>query len=182
MHRYLETNLLTNPNYTSAQIHLLRPSISYSLTRRAEPASGMLPPLDGYSHVFVPINNNPDPTQVGGTHWSLLLVSLLDRMAFHYDSAHSSNWKQAQRATHNLSRYLKVDLELRDLPDSPQQRNYVDCGPFVCCEISYLLRERLLKHYKYDRVNMSLGRVSIDAHDMRKKLLQTIINERNGIQ
>jgi hypothetical protein len=45
----------------------------------------VLPPLKSARFIFLPINDNPDVEAIaGGWHWSLLVVSMLDRKAFNY--------------------------------------------------------------------------------------------------
>ena len=175
--RYLKQEFLARPEYASARIELLDPSIAYILlqTDKLENSASAFPSFEQVSHIFLPINNNPDPNDAGGgTHWSLLLVSVNDRAAFHYDSAHSMNERFGFRVAERLGRVLGVDLNFQDLPDSPQQANTSDCGVFVCSEIRYLLTSRLLRYTKGDRISMSLGGRDIDAARGRREMLHVI--------
>src|SRR5437762_5480105 len=81
------------------------------------------PPVkeEGATHLFLPINDNPDVNQMsGGTHWSLLVVSILDQLALHYDSSYPCNHEEAKTATSKLSKMLDIPLRLMDLDDTPQ--------------------------------------------------------------
>ena len=95
-------------------------------------------------------------------------------MAFHYDSLHSSNKADAEKATHKLSALLGQSLRFVDLEDSPQQANMNDCGVYVCLEMRHLLLKKLLKAGAHDKINMSMGGKNVDAKAGRKEILRRI--------
>ena len=175
--RWLKHEYLDRPEFKSANIVLLPPSMSFMLAQANDPTTlkSTLPNLDRVSHVFMPVTDNEHPELAeGGSHWSLLLVSVPDRTAFHYDSLSSHNVQFAHRATHKLAVLLAVDLDFKDLTDSPQQENGSDCGVFVCWFMKHLLLRRLLKHLKSDRISMSMGGLTVRSSDARKEMLATI--------
>lgn len=120
--------------------------------------------------------NNPNLAE-GGTHWSLLLVSVVDGVAFHYDSYFQANQTEAFDVTNKLSRLLSVKLRFIQLQDTPQQENGSDCGVYVCIFMKHLLLKRLLMVRTNEKVSMSMGGKKIDAREGRKEMMR-IIEER----
>jgi Ulp1 family protease len=134
-----------------------------------------LPDLTNVSHVFLPINDNPSVTLAeGGSHWSLLLVSIVDGVAFHYDSMPPGNQAEAHRVAQKLSRLIRKPLRFIPLNDSPLQDNSSDCGVFVCLNMRHLLLKRLLMVRTDAKVSMSLGGRMVDATAGRKEMLRII--------
>ena len=134
-----------------------------------------LPDFTRTTHIFLPINDARNVSVAeGGSHWSLLLVSVLDGVAFHYDSLSPSNFQEAQLATNQLSHLLGRRLKMVNLEDSPQQENGSDCGVYVCIQMRHLLLKRLLSANAREKVSMSMGGKLIDASGGRKEMLRTI--------
>lgn len=164
-------------------IILLRPSISHLLLRtpldQIAGLSGALPSLDGVSHMFLTINDNRElEVAEGGSHWSLLLVSLVDGVAFHYDSLAPHNYTDACELTHHLAIASNRPLRLVSLDDTtPRQENNNDCGVHVCLVMQHLLLNKLLTP-SMQQINMSLGNTSIDAVAGRKEIARTIESRR----
>ena len=73
-----------------------------------------------------------------------------------------------------ISQLLGRYLQFIDLADSPQQQNSSDCGVFVCMQMRYLLRHKLLQTHSKEKVSMSLGGKYVDASQGRKDMLRTI--------
>ena len=138
-----------------------------------------LPDFSKTTHIFLPINDARNVSVAeGGSHWSLLLVSVLDGVAFHYDSLAPSNTQEARLAAHKLSQLLGRYIECVNLDDSPQQENGSDCGVYVCIQMRHLLLKRLLSANAREKVSMSMGGKLIDANGGRKEMLRTIENFR----
>lgn len=134
-----------------------------------------LPNFRQATHVFLPVNdcrtvNVPE----GGTHWSLLLVSIIDRRAFHYDSLPPGNEYEARLLSHKLSLLLGSQIRCTALRDSPEQRNGSDCGVFVCMEMKELLLNRLLRVNADSQISMSLGGMHINASSGRKEMYKLL--------
>jgi sentrin-specific protease 8 len=110
----------------------------------------------------------------GGTHWSLLLVSIVDGVAFHYDSMPPGNQQEAHHVTQKMSRLINKPIKFIHLEDSPLQDNSSDCGVFVCVNMRHLLLKRLLLVQTDAKVSMSLGRQEVDASLARKEMLRLI--------
>lgn len=134
-----------------------------------------LPSFDGITHVFLPINDNTDPTKSeGGSHWSLLLVSIVDGVSFHYDSLPHGNQHEAMSINQRLQSLIGRSIRFIQLHDSPQQENSSDCGVFVCLNMRHLLLKRLLQVHTNEKVSMSLGGRRVDSRDGRREMLRLI--------
>ncbi|KAI4168217.1 MAG: hypothetical protein LQ343_006545 [Gyalolechia ehrenbergii] len=119
-------------------------------------------------------NKDSNTSSAGGSHWSLLVVSVVDAVAFHYDSLLPANRDEAITTTRKLSKLLNQNLHFLDLPDSPQQENGSDCGVFVCVQMKHLLVRKLLVAHNKEKINMSMGGKHLDASQGRKEMLRII--------
>ncbi|KAL4722065.1 hypothetical protein ACLX1H_010835 [Fusarium chlamydosporum] len=176
---YLERETL--PRYPQARIVLLRPSMTFLLMKEPDTRSiqSALPDFSKVTHIFLPINDNRNVSVAeGGSHWSLLLVSTLDGVAFHYDSLGGANYSEANVATRKLSNILKKPLRFINLEDCPQQENGSDCGVFVCLLMRHLLVKRLLCANAREKVSMSMGGKMVDSYGGRKEMMRIIENLR----
>ncbi|KAF1815076.1 Ulp1 protease family protein [Eremomyces bilateralis CBS 781.70] len=163
--------------YSKAQIVLLRPSMSFMLMTTKHPSTikDALPQFDKTTHIFLPINDSTNPAiSEGGSHWSLLLVSLLDGVAFHYDSLDHSNRREAQTVTSKLQSLLGMQLRFKEMDSCPQQANGSDCGVYVCLIMRHLLLKRLLQADSRARVPMTLSSREINPSYGRKEMLKII--------
>jgi sentrin-specific protease 8 len=134
-----------------------------------------LPNFSKTTHIFLPINDARNVSVAeGGSHWSLLLVSVIDGVAFHYDSLSPSNYNEACLATDKIQQLLGRPLRFMNLDDSPQQENSSDCGVYVCIQMRHLLLKRLLSANAREKVSMSMGGKLVDANGGRKEMLKTI--------
>jgi sentrin-specific protease 8 len=173
--RYLEREQLSQ--YPSSNIVLLRPSMAFMLMQTPDPLTlkEALPNFSKTTHIFLPINDARNVSVAeGGSHWSLLLVSVIDGVAFHYDSLSRSNYNEAMLATQKISQLLGRNLRFLNLDDSPQQENSSDCGVYVCMQMRHLLLKRLLSANAKEKVSMSMGGKVIDANGGRKEMLRII--------
>ncbi|KAH7364117.1 hypothetical protein BKA65DRAFT_490453 [Rhexocercosporidium sp. MPI-PUGE-AT-0058] len=172
---YLEREELRK--YPSSHIVLLRPSMAFMLMQTPDPLTlkDALPNFTRTTHIFLPINDARNVSVAeGGSHWSLLLVSVIDGVAFHYDSLSPSNYNEAMLATNKISILLGRPLRFMNLDDSPQQENSSDCGVYVCIQMRHLLLKRLLSANAKEKVSMSMGGKLVDANGGRKEMLKTI--------
>ncbi|KAL2271425.1 hypothetical protein VTJ83DRAFT_796 [Remersonia thermophila] len=172
---WLEREIL--PKYPQARIVLLRPVISHLLLQTTDLKNDMaaLPDFRRVTHIFVPISDSRDRWNAdSGSHWSLLLVSVIDRVAFHYDSLGGSNFSAARRAVDRLGWVLNLQLRFHQLEDTPQQENGKDCGVFVCILMRHLLVKRLLNASHDEKVSMSMSGKMIDSRGGRKEMLRII--------
>ncbi|PGH05496.1 hypothetical protein AJ79_06803 [Helicocarpus griseus UAMH5409] len=172
---YLEREYLVH--YPSANIVLLRPSMSFMLLQTPDPLTlrEALPNFTKTTHIFLPINDCRNVNEAeGGTHWSLLLVSVVDGIAFHYDSLPPGNREEALQATLKLATLLDKKLRFIVLEDSPMQENSSDCGVFVCLHMRELLLRRLLRASSSEKISMSMGGLKVNANSGRKEMVRII--------
>ncbi|ODH12802.1 hypothetical protein ACO22_07901 [Paracoccidioides brasiliensis] len=172
---YLEREYLAN--YKNANIVLLRPSMSFMLLQTPDPSTlrEALPDFTNTTHIFLPINDCRNVNEAeGGTHWSLLLVSVIDAFAFHYDSLPPGNRDEAYQVTGKLSSLLDKPLRFINLSDSPVQENSSDCGVFVCLQMRHLLLKRLLVATSSEKISMSLGGMKLNASNGRREIVRII--------
>ncbi|KAJ2900505.1 hypothetical protein MKZ38_002410 [Zalerion maritima] len=173
---YLERKYLAQ--YPQAKIQLLRPTITFLLMKEKDInlVKNALPDLTGITHIFLPINDSRILNAAeSGSHWSLLLVSMIDGAAFHYDSLGGSNVRDAKEATQQLRLLLGKYISFYNMDDCPQQENMKDCGVFVCILMRHLLLKRLLQANATQKVSMSMANKMIDSHGGRQEM-KTIIS------
>ncbi|CAJ2501639.1 Uu.00g044920.m01.CDS01 [Anthostomella pinea] len=172
---FLEHEVLTK--YPQAHIVLLRPSMTFLLMKNKDTDSvrSALPDFRNITHIFLPVNDNRNVSQAeGGSHWSLLLVSIIDGVAFHYDSLEGANNNEAWDASKRLSNVLGKPLRFHYLSDCPQQENGSDCGVFVCIIMRHLLTKRLLAVNAGEKISMSMAHKAIDSFGARKEMMKII--------
>ncbi|KAI0176161.1 cysteine proteinase [Hypoxylon sp. FL1284] len=176
---FMEQEVLTK--YPQAKIVLLRPTMTILMMSVKDNAMvrDALPDLRDVTHIFLPINDANNLNQAeSGSHWSLLLVSILDGVAFHYDSLNGANNKEAWEATSRLASVLGKELRFHYLRDTPQQENSSDCGVFVCITMRHLLVKRLLSVNAGQKISMSMAGKAIDSYGARKEMLKIVNNLR----
>ncbi|KAF4765490.1 hypothetical protein HAV15_003605 [Penicillium sp. str.  len=172
---YLEREFISR--YQSSNIILLRPSMSFMILQTPDPRTlrEALPDFSRATHVFLPINDCRNVSQAeGGTHWSLLLISVVDRIAFHYDSLYQGNVWEADTVTRKFGYLLNMPIRFLHLNDSPQQDGGSDCGVYVCMNMRHLLMKRLLMASAHEKVSMSLGGRKVDSNASRKEMAKII--------
>lgn len=149
-----------------------------------------LPQITGKTtHVFVMVNDEhsqsgdtlgPSLDQYRGSHWSLLLVSLVDGLAFHYDSLNSSNDATARKIAARMGVFTEKPLNYVDIKDTPQQYNGSDCGVHVCMTMQHLLIDKLLRAHVGMQVSMNVLEQDIDPSRARRQMMDTINACRDG--
>ncbi|KAI9749962.1 MAG: GTPase-activating protein [Chaenotheca gracillima] len=176
---YLEREELSQ--YPNCNIVLLRPSMAFMLMQTPDPLTlkEALPDFSKTTHVFLPINDCRNVEEAeGGSHWSLLLVSIIDGVSFHYDSLSPSNFDEARFVSDQIGKLVGRRLKFVDLEDAPQQENSSDCGIFVCTFMRELLLKKLLRINSKEKINMSMANKVINASRERKDMLKIIDNFR----
>lgn len=172
--RFLEHTLLKSQQN---KIVLLRPTMAQMLLLTPNPRSirTALPDIRKAEHVAIILNNNMDGRfSDGGTHWSLVWVSMAQRLSLHYDSLpRGGNRSQAKIITKALSIILKTELEFVHMKDNPIQRNGFDCGLRACVTLEFLI-ENVFQNRDSgepdDEYSLSLKGWDIDTHLSRREL------------
>lgn len=177
-YEYLEHTTLKHFKAKSPNmIQLFKPSIAYLLLHAPDVSAvrTALPPADKARFLFLPLNDNPDVEAVeGGTHWSLMVVSVYDRKALYYDSMNNGYVTAAGvQMSKQLSKLLGFHLELVSVA-TPQQMNGSDCG-IIVAEITALLLNRLVSTDGHKPINLGLENVSLLASAGRTFILSKIL-------
>ncbi|KAJ4344513.1 uncharacterized protein N0V89_012256 [Didymosphaeria variabile] len=191
--QYLENEELHK--FPKAKIQLFAPSMATFLkhneTSICRDVLGQMPDLaeNRTTHVFIPVNSDEKtdhdldsyrPSDLSaGTHWSLLVISLIDNVAFHYDSLDGVNKKDAMQLLTGIEAALPVPRTLRyvDMHDSPQQPDGWNCGIFAIVIMKHLLLKRLLRADANQKITMSMRDEDIDYEGARK-MIRALIEER----
>lgn len=98
------------------------------------------------SFIFFPLNNCDKVDVAGGSHWSLLIYSQLDKTCYHFDSCKPLNSVVGSEFSKNLMCYFSGKKENRFIEaDCPQQANGYDCGLFVLC-VADVISEYVLQN------------------------------------
>lgn len=181
IYEYLERYQLNNfDKLVSNSIVLLRPSMVYLLANHPSPKDlkGVLPPLENTKFIFLPVNDNDDvESSCAGSHWSLVIISLLDRTALIYDTLERANETEAKQVISQASKYLDVNFQIKIIDKTPQQTNGSDCGVMVGQITSFLLSRLLSLKYLEDHfVNLDMNHVGISAIDGRIFIMGTLLN------
>lgn len=93
--------------------------------------------------LFCAVNDNSSLVTIGGTHWSLLVIDVKGKKAFHYDPISGNNRSAALKLMKQFEGFLWGELgEFLD-EDCPQQKNGYDCGMYVIC-IAQKLSEKYI--------------------------------------
>lgn len=162
-HVHLKDFIEENPQLVNSKhskrfmnsILLIKPSIGFLLLKFPDPRAlkGTLPPLELASFLFIPVNDNDDVEQAeGGSHWSLVVVSMLESKAYIYDTLaeepDEGNYPESLQLIENLNLYLSSILpKMRPIvpvvEKTPQQVNGSDCGVHVL-QITAILLSRMI--------------------------------------
>lgn len=155
----------------------LTPSFLQTLDAKGDIVSGGdltdLCNLTRQTHIFIPLS-----TAEPRLHYSLLIVSMLDARAFHYDPLWPKNHELALRVTKQFSDAVKV-LHFHEA-DTPELQNEYgnDSGPYVCIVMRHLLRRLLVP--KGQPVSMDMGSKMVDEEGARLEIMRTIEELRVG--
>ncbi|TGZ76736.1 cysteine proteinase [Ascodesmis nigricans] len=168
---YLEQNILRD--HPGNTVKLLPPSMVQLLKLSPDPAiikeSFGIPPTT--SHIFLPVNDTRLTNANAGSHWSLLVVGISDRVALHYDSMSPSNVNEARLVLTQLQALLGFGINFRNLEDTPQQEKTNECGVHVCWAMEFLLQRRLLTTMRENEVDMSLAGKRLDQTRFRRQMV-----------
>jgi sentrin-specific protease 8 len=85
--------------------------------------------LDRARLVLMPLNDNANPGDCGGSHWSLLVLDKQNAKFVHYDSI-GSNEKEAVLFVNKYKKCFRAE-KLEICEKYPKQSNFSDCGVFV---------------------------------------------------
>lgn len=83
--------------------------------------------------IFFPLNDC-DSNEAGGSHWSLLIYSHIEKKCYHFDSSSGINSFSAKKLARKVTKYFLEKQERKYIEmGCPQQNNSYDCGLYVLC-------------------------------------------------
>ncbi|CAF1362178.1 unnamed protein product [Adineta ricciae] len=77
--------------------------------------------------LILPINDNRHVNAFAGSHWSLLILAIQDKVLYHFDSMSSANDRTAKDIQSKLRVFFHTQVPLVN-GRCPQQENGFDCG------------------------------------------------------
>jgi sentrin-specific protease 8 len=169
---HLDQNVLHgSPKYV-----LLRPTASKHLLLDSEYAAVIVKSAVTAQtmHLFIPLRTRMNP------HWSLLLVSVQDGMACHYDPQVPMNRSASERVTSKLSAILNKQFTYYSVQDVPQQNNPKDSGMLVTFYMQYLIAKLQATHVS-EKTNASILTKAVDVKLERKNLLKMIDAKKKSV-
>lgn len=126
-----------------------------------------------YDFIFFPINDC-DSYEAGGSHWSLLIYSRLEKMCYHFDSSSGINGSSAKKLARKLTKYFLEKQEKRYIEmDCPQQNNSYDCGLYVLC-LADVISKHAIRNSKISDCDCSI--ITEMVPKKRTNLLKLIDN------
>ncbi|EDV98185.1 GH22976 [Drosophila grimshawi] len=88
--------------------------------------------------MFFALNDNESSSE-GGTHWSLLVLSLPQQTFFHFDSCGNSNVRASRRLMNKVKYGLGMQQTRFRAMNCLQQANGFDCGIHVICTTDHIV-------------------------------------------
>lgn len=101
----------SNVGTRSVHLPLFQPLTYLPLSPQPSEDRSFLPDFTNCTHAFLPVNNCDSHDREGGSHWSLVLISVLDEKAIHYDSCNGMNARHAERLTRPAEALLGIKLD-----------------------------------------------------------------------
>jgi sentrin-specific protease 8 len=169
---HLDQNVLHgSPKYV-----LLRPTASKHLLLDSEGADHIVRSAitADTMHLFIPLKTRMNP------HWSLLLVSVKDGMACHYDPQVPMNRSASERVTCKLSSILDKQFTYYSVPDVPQQNSPKDSGMLVTFYMQYLIAKLQATHIS-EKTDASILAKAVDVKVERKNLMKIIEAKKKSV-
>ncbi|GAU99380.1 hypothetical protein RvY_10396 [Ramazzottius varieornatus] len=122
----------------------------------------------------MPINNNSDVAEAGGTHWSLLVYHRTNNTYYHLDSWNEHNRHHAHFTANQMEKVLNAPERPNfESIEVPPQHNGYDCGMYVMC-FSELLCHQYLSNSKVDLSSVTPEFVA----EKRQKIYDQILHLR----
>ncbi|CAF0767313.1 unnamed protein product [Rotaria sordida] len=119
--------------------------------------------------LILPINDNTRVTVFGGSHWSLLILSIQEKILYHFDSMSLLNDHTAKEVQQKFQAFFHDDHITLINCRCPQQKNGFDCGLYVIVIVEEFCRF-IYEYY-------SLKNSNKDKYD--KDLFEKFMNEIN---
>lgn len=169
---YLEKVLFKEAN----ELLFVSPEVTQCIKLvQAEEIKTFLEPL-GVSkkkYIFFALNDNDTPDKAGGSHWSLLVYSKLERCFYHYDSSSVTNHDVAWEFASHLIPFLAKEDSINFVDkECHQQNNGYDCGIHVICNAELLAQCA----HKTGQITACDTMIKINPIAKRKEIIRIIQN------
>eukprot|EP01134_Creolimax_fragrantissima_P007300 CFRG7300T1 len=171
---YLEVEVYSNHSdigfISPVVVHYVRSITSRS--QRSDLEEFLIPlGLSARNLILLPINDNNDMYEVGGTHWSLLVFDRTNNTFNHYDSMGQYNWPSAVCLAETLSPYMGGHSKLVNCI-CPSQTNGSDCGVYVMA-----FAEEIVRAYTEGKtIGTYLSNITPSTiRQMRRRVLELIV-------
>lgn len=133
-----------------------------------------LDPLEAKKKNYLFFAVNDSGKSAGGSHWSLLVFSCLNKRFYHIDSSSQTNNEPALKLACNIGRYFSPSMEI-DFNEliSLQQDNSYDCGIYLICNL-----ENVVEHITKGESDVEhVPLVKRDVVETRRSYLVDLIVE-----
>lgn len=126
--------------------------------------------------IFFALNDNDVMDSSGGSHWSLLVLSVPEMMIFHFDSSNGSNACQARELGYKVARYFSFPQKsiVESIP-CLQQTNGYDCGIHVLCNA-----EQLANHAIHHKKIITCPQLVSESVKIKRKQILGVIEQLKG--
>ena len=132
--------------------------------------------LEDKETILLAVNNASDPSQPGGSHWSLLIFSRQALEFFHLDSSQGMNDSDARMLAKHVHGFLAKKIPTLQFSFSqltvPTQTNGYDCGIHLLSHAEHATRHFLVYGNANGLDPLDPGKVKV----MRKEILNTILS------
>lgn len=167
----------------SQKVCFISPEVSQFLKLVGnQEVSCFVEPLDLASKeiITVAVNNATDPSQPGGTHWSLLVYSSQANTFYHLDSSSGMNNSDARMLSKKIYHYLKScdksgkvtdPLSFLEVPGILQQSNGYDCGIHLLANAKHAVKTLMIHGFTKGIAGLS----EKDVNGMRNEIKQIIM-------
>jgi len=168
----------------SQKISFISPEVSQFLKLvDDQEVSCFVEPLDLKSKelIILAVNNATDPSQPGGSHWSLLVYTSQADTFFHFDSSSGMNNNDARILSSKIYHYLRScekanQLCFSEVPEVLQQSNGYDCGVYLLANAKHYIRHLMI----YGNTQGLSPLSEKEAKEMRKQIKQLILKNKCG--
>jgi sentrin-specific protease 8 len=151
------------------QLKLINPTLGYmigKLSRDIVIDHIDITELQEKEYIYIPINDNIDFCNPGGSHWSLLVYHKKENTYHYYDSYGKANLEPALTTAKKFHDYV-FDTDYKFvIEQTPQQQNGYDCGVYLLG-----ITECLLVGKSLDTITPEL------ITKMRSDILNMILNK-----
>ncbi|UJR28617.1 hypothetical protein I4U23_009850 [Adineta vaga] len=166
---YLQYDSKFTRNYSNIFVFVTPPVVQLIKMSDNLFAEELLQSIDFLEKKFLilPINDNRQVTAFAGSHWSLLILSIQDKILYHFDSMSSANDRTAKDIQDKFRIFFHEQVQLINTR-CPQQKNGFDCGLYVIVIVeefcrflyeNYLSKKSIEENYDKEVFEMFMNEI-----------------------